>query len=52
MKNISPKTKIMWATYNFQDVALKWWNAYKIEHGIQYLKWLEFIVAFQKRFIP
>jgi len=37
MKKLSPKTKIIWATYNFQDVALEWWNAYKIEHGIQYL---------------
>jgi len=52
MKNLSPKTKTIWATYNFQDISLKWWNAHKVEHEIQYLKWPKFVEAFRKRFIP
>lgn len=31
MKNLSPKTKIVWATHNFKDIALEWWNSYKVE---------------------
>lgn len=34
MKNLSLETNTMWATYNFQDVSLEWWNAYKIKHRI------------------
>lgn len=34
MKNLSTETKTKWATYNFQDIALEWWNTYKIEHGV------------------
>ena len=34
MENLSTKTKTMWATYNFLDIVLEWWNAYKIEHGV------------------
>jgi len=42
----------MWATYNFQDIAIEWWNAYNVEHGVQYLKLLEFMEVFWKIFIP
>jgi len=52
MKNLSPKIKTMWATYKFQEIALEWWNGYKIEHGIQYLKWSYFVIVFYKRLIP
>ena len=48
MKNLSIETKIIWATYNFLDIAFEWWNAYKIEHGVQYLKWVDFVMDFRK----